>query len=96
MVPEVPGQIVDLEHFQARILQDALDQATIHYWLRRHAALSAALPRPGDFIGSATAEDLKAREEATRKTLGEIECHIQLLQDSYREPGAEVWNMVRA
>ena len=35
------GQVLDLEHFRARVLQDALDQATVSHWLARHAALSA-------------------------------------------------------
>lgn len=90
------GQVLDLEHFRARVLQDALDQATIGHWLKRHAALSASLPRPGDFVGRASAEELNAREARVRRELQAIERHVWLLQNTYREPTAEVLEAVRS
>lgn len=90
------GQALDLEHFRARVLQDALDQATVAHWIARHAALSASLPRPGDFVGRASAEELNAREARTRAALTAIERHVYLLQHTYREPSPEVWEAVRA
>lgn len=33
--------ILDLEHFRARVLQDALSQATADYWLNRAETLAA-------------------------------------------------------
>src|SRR3546814_21094895 len=74
------GQLLDLEHFRARVLQDALDQATIGHWLRRHAALSASLPRPDDYAGEATPAELDAREARIRAAMTAIEHHVQMLQ----------------
>lgn len=90
------GHVLDLEHFRARVLQDALDQATIGFWIGRHAALSAALPRPGDFVGGASPEDLNAREARIRRELQAIERHVYLLQHTYREPSREVLEAVRS
>jgi len=90
------GHVLDLEHFRARVLQDALDQATVSYWIGRHAALSASLPRPGDYVGRASAEELNAREARVRRELQAIERHVYLLQHTYREPSAEVLEAVRA
>lgn len=56
---------IDLEHFRARVLQDALDQATVDYWLRRATDLAKALPRPGDFLGNSTPAERAAREQPT-------------------------------
>lgn len=33
--------VIDLEHFRARVLQDALQEATEAYWLRRAKTLAA-------------------------------------------------------
>lgn len=85
------GQLLDLEHFRARVLQDALDQATVAHWIGRHAALSASLPRPGDYIGQASPEELNAREARVRRELEAVDRHIHLLEHTYREPLPEVW-----
>lgn len=50
-----------LEHFQFRVLQDALAEASNDHWLRRAEAFEAARPRHGDFHGQATHEALQAR-----------------------------------
>jgi hypothetical protein len=51
-----------IDHFRARVLQDALDEATAEYWHRRAAAFDAARPRVGDFTGNATAEETAQRD----------------------------------
>lgn len=56
-------------HFQARVLQDALVEATAMYWKRRAEALEKALPRVGDFTGAATPEDLQARSERLQEAI---------------------------
>jgi hypothetical protein len=43
-----------------RLVTDCLAEATTSYWERRAAAFFDAMPRPGDFNGRATAEDLSA------------------------------------
>ena len=50
-----------VEHFRARVLQDALSEATANYWRRRARMLDWAMPKPGEFHGRATRADLEAR-----------------------------------
>ena len=50
-----------VEHFRARVVQDALAEASAAYWLRRADAFDAARPRSGDYHGNATREALRAR-----------------------------------
>ncbi len=52
---------MDLDYFAARLIQDALNEATATYWKRRAQALRNARPRPGDFLGSTTPEELRRR-----------------------------------
>lgn len=63
-IPDTLEQYV--EHFRARVLQDALNEATASYWIGRAEAFEAARPRPGDFTGNATRDDL--REQWNRLT----------------------------
>lgn len=46
------GPPVDLDHFRARVVQDALTDATAGYWLRRAAQFEWAKSRPGEPLGS--------------------------------------------
>lgn len=71
-------------HFRARVAQDALNQATARYWLRRAEELEAARHRPGvDYVGNASAEDLQAR--SIRATDTAAACRnraaVSLIQD---------------
>lgn len=60
------NQHVDLagyvEHFRARVLQDALNEATAAYWHRRADAFDQARSRPGDHPGRAAPADPAARD----------------------------------
>lgn len=44
-----------VEHFQRRVLQDAMTDATAAYWRRRADTFEWARPRPGDHLGTAGA-----------------------------------------
>ena len=57
----------DLDHFQYRIVRDAMNEATASYWLRRARDFAAALPREGDFLGRSTPEQREARERRLRQ-----------------------------
>lgn len=66
-----------IDHFQRRVLQDALADGTAAYWRRRAETFEAARPRPTDYHGQATRADLAARDarcreaaEACRKRAG--------------------------
>lgn len=50
-----------IEHFRARVLQDALAEATSRHWRRRAEQLEWAMARPGDYTGQATQADRHAR-----------------------------------
>lgn len=58
---------VDIDHFRARVLQDALTEATAVYWRRRADSLLAAVSRPGDYRGKATAAEIAARDKRLRE-----------------------------
>jgi hypothetical protein len=49
-----------LWHFQARVAQDAIQEATAAYWLRRAETFEWAKPRLDDFHGQATKAELSA------------------------------------
>lgn len=51
----------DLDRFQRDVLLDSLQEATPCYWERRAEQLAEALPRPGDYPGSAPDPDAPAR-----------------------------------
>jgi hypothetical protein len=72
---------LDLEHFRARVLQDALNEATVSYWLQRAKDLADVLSRPGDFTGHATPEQVAGRDAGIRLALLNIERHIALLRE---------------
>lgn len=55
-----------IDHFQHRVIQDALADGTATYWRRRAEAFEAARPRPGDYIGRATPDDLRAADQRCR------------------------------
>ena len=69
-------QAVDhLAHFQRRVIVDALLDAWGATWERRARALEAARPRPGDFHGRATREEL--REQWQRLTAAAQACRAR-------------------
>ena len=58
----MPDLTAYMEHFRGRVVQDALTEATGHYWRRRAEMLEAARPRPTDWPGRATPEELAERD----------------------------------
>lgn len=47
-------------HFQERVVREALRDAESWQWLRKAAEWEAAAPKPGEYVGKATREDLSA------------------------------------
>jgi hypothetical protein len=58
---DTPDLAAYLDHFRARVLQDALNEATGAYWNRRAQTFEDARSRPGDYAGEATPEAIAAR-----------------------------------
>jgi hypothetical protein len=82
-----------VKHFQARVLQDALNEATAAYWLRRAAEYEAAArPRPGGWVGfNSTSEERAARRQRMQETAAACRARAQV---SLIDGGIEedVWN----
>ena len=82
----------DLDHFRARVLQDALTEATAQYWIHRAHQLRQAAPRPGEYHGQSTHDQLT--EAWYRCEAAAMAClrHAELLRSGYPEPiSDEVW-----
>jgi hypothetical protein len=83
---------IDLAHFAGRVLQDALSEATAQYWMHRAYQFQQAAPRPGDFHGNTTVEELRQQWRECMATAQACLRHAQLLRDSAPEEiGPEVW-----
>ena len=74
------------EHFTARFWQDCLTEATAAYWRRRAQVFAAAAPRPGDFNGSASEEELAERAERCLEVARACRQHAELLRGLRPEP----------
>jgi hypothetical protein len=84
---------LDLDHFAARVLQDALTRATAQYWLHRAYQFQQAAPRPEEFHGNATVEELRQRWRECMALAQACLRHAELLRDSAPEHiSDEVWD----
>ena len=70
-----------VEHFRARVLQDALNSGLAVTYRRRADALEAARPRPGDFTGRATVAELEERHRLLTERAEACRRHATLLLD---------------
>jgi hypothetical protein len=83
---------VDLDHFRARILQDALTEATAQYWIHRAHQFRQAAPRPDDFHGNAASDELTAAWHRCEATARACLQHAELLRNAVTdEISPEVW-----
>jgi len=53
---------INLDHFSARILQDAFMTGRQSFWKRRAHEFESARSRPNDYLGKATAADVAAMD----------------------------------
>lgn len=74
-----------LTNFAARVMQDAMSEATSAYWLRRAAQFEAARPRPGEFHGRATPEKLRAQDARLARTAEMCRRRADLTRDPMQE-----------
>jgi hypothetical protein len=77
---------IDLDHFRARILQDALTEATAQYWVHRAHQFQQAAPRLGKFHGDATREELNEAWTRCHTTAQACLQRADLLRGDYPEP----------
>lgn len=71
---------VDLADFAARVVQDALTAARPAHWLRRAAEFEAARPRPGDYHGQATPDEIAALDDRLALIAEQCRLHADLLR----------------
>jgi hypothetical protein len=71
-----------VENFRRRVLQDALNEALVSYWLKRAADLAKALHRTGDYPGRRTAEELEEHNRQILLAIRNIEHKIALLRQN--------------
>lgn len=69
-----------IDQIRARLLQDALAQATAQFWRRRAADFENARPRRGEFHGRATTEELNARDARCAALAEACRNHADLLE----------------
>jgi hypothetical protein len=89
---------VYLEHFAARVLTDALNEATAHYWRRRAEAFRDAAPRPGDYTGNATLTELAELSQRCLDTAQACERRADLIDQWRRDAPLprDVWEALDA
>ena len=95
----IPGQrsfiTIDLDHFRARILQDALTEATAQYWVHRAHQFQQAAPRLGEYHGTATRDELNEAWTRCMATAQACLAHAQFLIDERcEEISDEVWDVL--
>lgn len=72
-------------HLAARVLQDALSEATATYWLRRAQQFEDAAPRLDEYHGGATRDELNQRWIDCMATAEACRNHAQLIRESQSE-----------
>lgn len=80
LLERIAGNIAGAERIQYRAFQDLMQVASAATWERRAAALEFARPRPGDFNGNATPEELAARDERLAREAEQCRNHAKLLR----------------
>lgn len=73
-----------VDHFRARVLQDALTEAMRSNWLRRADAFEAAMHKPGDFPGLCSVDQIAANNERLAQKAAACRNHasICIFQDT--------------
>jgi hypothetical protein len=74
---------IDIDHFRARILQDALTEATAAYWVHRAHQFRQAAPNLGEFHGDATRDELNEAWTRCHATAQACLAHADLLRGDY-------------
>ncbi|HEY6684708.1 MAG TPA: hypothetical protein VI094_00720 [Propionibacteriaceae bacterium] len=72
-------------HLAARVLQDALTEATADYWERRAQTFEDAAPKLGEYHGTAPRDELNEAWTRCHATAAACRRHAQLLLDERSE-----------
>ena len=74
------GNLAAAEQLQLRAIQDVLQMASAATWERRAEASEFARPRPGDFNGGATEQELALRDARLAREAEACRNHARLLR----------------
>jgi hypothetical protein len=77
---------IDIDQFRARLLQDALTEATAQYWVHRAHQFQQAAPTLGEYHGQATRDELNQRWLDCMATSQACLNHAELLRTESPEP----------
>lgn len=80
-----------LETFTRRVIVDALNEATATYWAHRAEVLEDAAPRPDEFHGKATREELSASWQRCHHDADLCRRHAALLRDREVSAARDDW-----
>jgi hypothetical protein len=81
-------------HLAARVLQDALTEATAEYWLHRADQFEAAAPKLGEYHGHATQEELNEAWTRCRATAAVCRRHAELIMQGRPEETSDEVTLV--
>ena len=80
-----------LEHFQMRVIQDAISSAHAEQLIRRAEQFEAARPKPGDFHGQATRDELSRRWRELTSIADALRAKAELVGGRAPHRDAESW-----
>lgn len=76
----LPEAAVDeVSRLQVRVLEDAMSAGRAASWFRRAEAFEDARPKPGDYVGRATAADLAEQDRRLARDAELCRTHAELL-----------------
>lgn len=73
------------EQIQVRAFFDVMREANARYWERRADSFDWAAPRPDDFTGEATPEEIAARAKQCIEIASMCRFHAKLLREAYQD-----------
>lgn len=79
-LPAVALAVLDAEHMMHRAVGDMVQAASANQWERRAEVFEWARPRPGDFNGRATPQDLAERDRRLVDTAARCRAHALVLR----------------
>ncbi|MDK9347951.1 hypothetical protein [Propionibacterium freudenreichii] len=80
-----------IETFARRVIADALCEASARYWAHRADVLEAAAPRPDEFHGRATRDELNAAWIRCHADARRCRAHAALLRDHSVSAARDDW-----
>ena len=71
---------IDLEQAARRLIREAIAEALPTQWERRAGVLESCRPRPGDYFGAATPDDLDALDHRCAVSAAQCRLHAAALR----------------